>query len=161
MEFGWKVRVGLVLGATCFCLALLLVDQYWRLPHFGLFLLPLGIVWGVCWIFAGWRFDLRTAVAICAILVLGWCAANWQFERAGIDSGEPVVDYWFGGWAVIGLGFYCLVRWISGRQPAVCGMLAALVIACGVNFNAYAAASSKHALTHSSGGPLSSAGLPA
>ena len=161
MEFGWKVRVGLVLAAACLCATLGLVDQYWRLPHFAAFLLPLGMVWGVLWIFAGWRFDLRIAMAICAILVLGWFVANWQFERAGMNAGELVVDYWFGGWAVTGLGLYCLLRWLSGLRPAACGMLAALMMICGVNCNAYTASSKKQASTHFSGGPVSSTGLPA
>jgi len=161
MEFSWKVRFGLVLAAASLCATLELVDQYWRLPHFVAFLLPLGMVWGVLWIFVGWRFDPRIATAMCAILALGWFIANWQFERAGMNVNELVVDYWFGGWAVTGLGFYCLLRWLSGRQPAACGMLATLVMICGVNYNAYAAASSKQASAHISGGPVESTGLPA
>lgn len=161
MEFGWKARAGLVLAAACVCATLALIDQYWRLPHVAGFLLPLGIVWGVLWIFAGWRFDLRIAIAMCATLALGWFLAHWQLERAGMDANELVVDYWVGGWAVTGLGFYCLLRWLSGRRPAACGMLAALVMSCGVNYNAYAAASSKRAPVQSSGGLVESKGLPA
>jgi hypothetical protein len=59
MEFGWKVRVGLVLAAACICATLEFADQFWRLPHVVAFLLPLGMVWGVLWIFAGWRTPTR------------------------------------------------------------------------------------------------------
>ena len=77
-----------------------------------------------------------------------------------MNADQLVVDYWFGAWAVIGLGVYSILRWLSGRQPAACGMLATLVVICGVNYNAYAAASSKQASTHISGRPAESTGLP-
>jgi hypothetical protein len=149
----------MVLSAVWLCLVFLLADEYRRMPQvLGLGLLPLVILWGVIWAVAGWRAQrspspplpteaqkeatdkrrlrFRVAIAVVVILVIGLFAANWQFHAADRE-GSKNVAHWLGEWIVWGLLAYVVLRITPKVPPGTAGVLTALLIVGGVNFNAF------------------------